>query len=284
MKAITLVGATPNRIAILYDVLAEAGPEGIDRARLSALIGPSNLARSAGAGEDNAFTDCLNAGEELGVFQVADGAVRLTSLDGERPSFLALAEARAVEEPETVDVPTGWLAGAIAWMLCQDPRQPLPWSGSAAVMRLKRDVSGARDFGMTNDSRYQQAVYWAKALGYVDRMPMPDDAVIPDPTAAILRRLPSLLPEGSEQPVRIFLADLALNCPVLDGGRLRAEVEAASSSITRESSTLSASLSLALLRLKHRGVLKLSYLDDGQAVYIDGLDGGRASHITRLRG
>ena len=71
MKAITLVGATPNRIVILYDVLAEAGPEGIDRDRLSALIGPSNLARSAGAGEDNAFTDCLNAGEELGVFQVA---------------------------------------------------------------------------------------------------------------------------------------------------------------------------------------------------------------------
>ena len=283
MKAIRLLGATPNRTAILYDVLAEAAPEGIDRDRLSAMIGPSNLARSEGAGDDNAFRDCLNAGEELGLFQIVDGAVRLTPLDGKRPGFLELVDARAVEDPETVDVPTGWLAGAIAWMLCQDPRQPLPWSGSAAVMRLKREVGGARDFGMAGDERYQQAVYWARALGYVDRMPMPDSVVIPDPTAAILRRLPALLPEGSEQPIRIFLADLALSCPVLDGGRLRAEVEAASS-ITRESSTLSASLSLALLRLKHRGVLKLSYLDDGQAVYIDGLDGGRASHITRLRG
>lgn len=81
MKAITSVGATPNRIEILYEVLADAEPEGLDRETLSAFIGPSNLARSADAGEDNAFADCLSAGEELGLFQIADGIVRLASFE-----------------------------------------------------------------------------------------------------------------------------------------------------------------------------------------------------------
>jgi hypothetical protein len=283
MKAVTLVGATPNRIAILYDVLADLAPDGIDREHLSALVGPSNLARLADAGEDNAFSDCLNAGEELGLFQLTDGTVRLMESNGNRLSFLSLAEIRVVEAPETTNVTTGWLAGAIAWMLCQDPRQPLPWGGSAATMRLKKDLGGGLNFGMTNDSRYQQAVYWAKALGYVDRISSPEDAVIPDPTPAVLRRLPLLLPEDGQRPIRSFLSGLALNCPVLDGGRLRAEVEAASG-VVREPFVLSSSLSLALLRLKHRGELRLDYLDDAQAVFVDGLDGGRASHVTRLKG
>lgn len=148
---------------------------------------------------------------------------------------------------------------------------------------LRKAFNGELDFGITNDSRYQQAVYWARALGYVDRTPLPEDGVIPDPTPVIQRRLPTLLVKGRERPIRGFLSDLSLSCPVLDGGHLRTEVDAACG-ITREPFVLSPSLSLALLRLKHRGTLSLSYLDDAEAVFIDGLDGGRASHVTLVRG
>ena len=282
MRAITQVGATPNRVAIIHDVLADAGPDGLERTALESLITPSTLADDPEPGVDNAFRQSLNVGEDFGLFHLEGGRVRLADING--AGFLAAVEARAIDQPTSVVETDGWLAGAIAWILCQDPRRPLPFGESNAVNRLRGDmgvgVGGGPDFGMTNNSRWHMAVYWSRALGYVERMSLLEEVVVPDPTRAIARRLTRLLPVGLQRSLPGLLTDLAVDCPVMDGGRLRQEVERLAN-VAREPHVASASLALALLRLKARGALAFTSLSDGQAVFIEGLPDGRATHVTR---
>ena len=278
MRAISQVGATPNRVAIIYDVLTDAGRDGLERATLEALITPPTLADDPEPGVDNAFRDALSAGEDLGLFQVEAGRVKL--IDPSGPRFLDAVEARAIDQPTSAVQPDGWLAGAVSWILCQDPRRPLPFGEASAVNRLRRDMGpGGPEFGMTSNPRWHMVVYWARALGYVERMPMPEEMVVPDPTRALTRRLKRLLPAGVQRPLPGFLADLAVDCPVLDGGRLRREVETLAD-VAREPNVASASLALALARLKVRGVLAFTSLSDGNAVLVEGLPDGRATHVT----
>jgi hypothetical protein len=280
LRAITQVGATPNRVAIIYEVLADAGPEGLERAALEALITPSTLADEPEPGVDNAFRQSLSTGEDLGLFLLEAGRVRL--VDPSYPSFLAAVEARVIDQPTSAVQPNGWLAGAISWILCQDPRRPLPFGQSSAVNRLRTDMgAGGPEFGMTSNPPWHMVVYWSRMLGYVERMPIPDEVVVPDPTRAVARRLKNLLSPGIQRPLPALLADLALDCPVLDGGRLRREVEALAK-VTRDPNVASASLALALVRLKARGMLVFASLSDGQAMFVEGLPDGRATHVMRL--
>jgi hypothetical protein len=181
--------------------------------------------------------------------------------------------------------PAGMAAGAIAWMLCQNPKVPLKWGTSASVMLRKQQFRPEiiADFGMTNDSRFQQAVYWARALGFVSRSFLVEEVVVPDPTHALERRLDRILPKGSEKLLSTFLAELSEICPVFEGGRVRSEVEAMFlPNLQRDEKTVSASTALALHRLKLRNVIDLKRLDDGRVLFVDGLlDDGRVSHITR---
>jgi hypothetical protein len=284
MRAITLVGATPNRLSAVYKHLADEGGNGQERSRLAALIGPSSLARSEEAGEDNAFADCLAVGNDLGLFVIDGDNIRLAAPPTQEP-FEELLSAVMIDRVGSATTPEGAVAGAIAWILCQDPRVPLKWTGSASVMlRMSQFVEGVSvDFGMTNNSRFQQAVYWARALGFVQRTFMVEELVIPDPTVAMERRLNRLIPRGTEKPLSTFLAELADCCPVFEGGSVRVEVEEMlRPEFRREAGTLSASTALAFHRLKHRGLVEFRRLDDSQVIFIEGmLDDGRVSHISR---
>ncbi|MBF9235117.1 protein DpdG [Microvirga alba] len=282
-----MVGATPNRLSALYCHLAEEGEEGQERTRLTSLVGPTSLARSEEAGEDNAFTDCLAVGSDLGLFVVDGDIIRLMSppMGDKGDAFRAELAARLVDHVASATTPEGAVAGAIAWMLCQDPRAPLKWTGSASVMLRKQQFRPevTADFGMTNDSRFQQAVYWARALGFVTRTNLGEELVIPDPTCAIEHRLDKLLPHGTEKLLSSFLAELADCCPVFEGGSVRTQVEdLLRPELRRESGNVSASTTLALHRLKQRGVIDLRRLDDGRVLFVEGLlDDGRVSHIRR---
>ena len=288
IRAITLVGATPNRLSAIYAHLAEEGGAAQERSRLASLIGPTSLAKSEDAGEDNAFTDCLGVGMDLGLFAVEGDTVRLTvpPLAGEGANAFENGLAvRLVDRATSASAPEGAVAGAIAWMLCQNPRAPLKWSGSASMMLRRQQFQPeiAADFGITNDSRFQQAVYWARALGFVTRSNLGEEVVIPDPTSAIERRLDRILPRGSEKLLSSFLAELADCCPVFEGGSVRMEVEEMlRPDLRRDAENVSASTALALHRLKLRGIIDLQRLDDGRVLFVEGfLDDGRVSHIRR---
>ena len=62
-------------MAIIYDVLADAGPDGLERVALEALITPPTLAEDPEPGVDNAFRHSLSVGEDLGLFQLEGGRV-----------------------------------------------------------------------------------------------------------------------------------------------------------------------------------------------------------------
>ncbi len=280
MKAITSVGATPHRVRLLYDFMKGVGTAGESRERLASLFAPPTLSTKSEPGDNNAFADSLNAGEEMGLFRIEAGVVRLG--DGVAAvTFLDAADQRLVVEAESADQPSGWCAAAVAWMLTADPTDPLPWSDSSAMTRLRTQTNPEGAWGMTNNSRFQQAVYWARFLGYAARSTFGADVVIPDPTPAISRRIQALLPEGEERPLPLFLADLGRACPVLDGGHIRLEVEGACG-VERRPSTPSRSMALALGRLRQRGVLAFRDLADGTSVFADGLPEGRATHVTRV--
>ncbi len=268
---------------ILYSILREAGEAGEDRAHLAAMVGPPSLARDVDdPGEDNAFGDCLSLGQEMGLLVATGDNVRLTEPAGPR-SFLEIARRQMVDDVQTAEPVTGWVAGAIAWMLSQDPRNPLPWSGSNASNRLQAQM-GSLPYGMTNDSRFQQAVYWARALGFVTRLNLKQEVVISDPTEAVQQRLDAVIPPGHEMTLVAFTASLGRICPVFDGGSVWREVSGHINAKSQDR-VVSLSLALALHRLKQRGALEFSYLDDAQSIYVQGLLGdGQVSHVSRPRG
>lgn len=272
-------------MSILFDILREAGEEGEDRDKLAALVGPPSLARGEDADEDNAFTDCLALGQDLGLILSDLHRVRLAEpFRASRDGFLKVAARLMVDEVETAVPAEGWVAGAIAWMLCQDPLDPLPWTGSGAATQILNQLGPQHVYGMTNTSpRFQQAVYWARALGFVTRMNLREEVVVPDPTGALLARLDSVLPAGSETTLAAFIGDLGRLCPVFDGGAVRREV-ASRIGAAPDERTASPALALALHRAKQRGELQFKMLSDAEVVFVSGMLGdGRVSHVSRVR-
>jgi hypothetical protein len=267
---------------ILYSILREAGAGGEERVRLGALLGPASLARDINdSGEDNALSDCLLLAQEMGLLKLEGDRVGLAEPDGP-PSFLQIAGSQMVDRVTSAEPVEGWVAGAVAWMLRQDPRDPLAWSGSAAVSRLQAQLGSPLPYGLTNDSRMQQAVYWARALGFVTRLNLrKTEVVIPDPAEALLRRLDHVLAKGQEISMSAFLSALARLCPVFDGGSVAREVAARAGTAVKPN-VVSPAMGLALLRLKSRGELQFQYLDDAEVVEAEGLLGdGRVTHVSR---
>ncbi len=279
MKGLTQVGATPARVAILFGLVTDAGHDGLERSRLEAMATPASLTDAEEAGVDNALRHALNAGLDMGLFSMEGGRLHSSQ---DSADFAEVAETLTLSRPADINTEDGWLAGAVAWLLCQDPLQPLPFGTSAAVNRLRAQLgpSGLL-FGITNDSRWQNLVYWARALGYAERGP--DNAVVSDPTRAIERHLDRALPSGVQRALPAFLNDLAELSPVLDGGRHRREVERATG-VIREPTTISASLELALLRLKLRGSLTFLELSDAERILINRRDNIYATHVSRGAG
>ncbi len=277
MRGITQVGATPNRLAILFGLVQAAGAEGLDRESLEAVATPDSLTDDPEAGVDNAFRQSLSAAEDIGLIRMEAG--RLYSNEPSPSSFLSSVERLTLSEPASIVEARGWLAGAIGWLLCQDPLHPLAFGSSAARNRLRSQL-GDLDFGMTNDSRWQNVAYWARALGYAERAPMGEEMIVPDPTRAITRHITTVLSPGVRTPLRKFLADLAEVSPVLDGGRLRREVESAAN-IQTESHAISISMALALIRLRQRDEVELIESSDADRITVDAASKLFVTHIVR---
>ncbi len=287
MSEITFFGATPNRLAVLYRCLANENEKAQKRENLAALIAPQSLANNDADVEFAAFVDCLTVGKRIGLFSEESGVVRLTDPSSAKVvanSFEDELAKRLVDSAKSAS--NDAVAGVIAWMLCQDPLTPLKWSGSSSVMLLRRQFREEieTDFGMSNDSTFQQAVYWGRALGFVSRLKLNEEVVIPDPTEAIERRLKGILPLGKDILLRTFLSDLAKCCPVFEGGCVRSEVEGwmRPEFIKWNEGSVSSSTALGLQRLQLRGTIDLKRLDDGQVIFVNGmLNDGRVSHISR---
>jgi hypothetical protein len=104
-------------------------------------------------------------------------------------------------------------------------------------------------------------VRWAVYLGFLRRVSRysgtggSEEVVLPDPTEAVRRVLPALVEPGRTVPISEVVARLAGRLPVLDGGTYRLAVHAQGAPPSE--TACSPTLSLALARLEHAGVIRL---------------------------
>ncbi len=234
----------------------------------------------------------FNALRELGIIDEIDGdrvrlspelpAVSLNPKATER-HFRCLVRDRVLDLRANADLwlepndprPIGPrdLTRALAWVLAQDVFQPLcSWKDSSdhSVARLQQRQLGNEQRGwvFSNDTRWMTFSRWAVYLGFAWRLGVPKAGqlpaqvlLVPDPTEAVRDILPRLVPSiGAKVPLPEFLARLAKELPVLDGGPHRDavldRVDRAYITLPRDGE-LSAVLSHALLRLQDEEFLTL---------------------------
>ena len=202
--------------------------------------------------------------------------------------FLRLTVPGIAEMHGQNDVPD-----ALAWLLAQDPFDPMPWSGGLYAERILRQLSETDPLRsvISNNSRYQNLIYWARYLGLAERVSVKFgatvvDMVIPDPTEAISRKLAEIFNSDHELPIQTFMQRLAVECSMLDGGVARCNLETRlSGEFQPKEGHISRATSLALTRLMTRGLIKLESPSDSQTWLLDlGNSTQTVSYIRFLRG
>lgn len=268
MSVIKRILVTPNRVAILFHFL-KGFADGVKADELEALLNPAALGKGEeeeGSGSTGAVV--LNEAQKLGLVQdLGDKVVAVpTELRGlDDTGLLDFLEQRLVRPDLAQNCEQEQVPKALAWLLIQDPAQSLIWSQRPAW--ATKEIHG---YDMTNNSRYQNMGYWARYLGYAWRFELGNrNLLVPDPTEALERHLRAILSEGQRMEIAQLVAQLALRSPILEGGSVRQELEERlPAEKRRRSNALSASTSVALMRLSRRGVIHFERAADAEAMLL----------------
>ena len=294
MSVISTWEAVPGRLRIIFAYLAEKGPLGESEERLGRLTAPAGLGRSE---ESMLFPNSLKEAKALGL--VAEQAGRLILVECpskrelEQQGTVALFRERIEQlllgEEASANPERGALARALAWLLMQSPYEPLDF-GENQKTRIQNQLGiDGSIYDLGTNSSFQNLVYWGRYLGYCNLIGLKKTAVmadssktvIPDPTRAIESLMGRVLPSNSRITIQSFFSGLAQWTPLLEGGSVRAEVEARIRA-GRGIHELSPATSLALVRLEQTQVLKLENLSDAE-VYVmhSGHETRRITHLSR---
>lgn len=290
MSIITSVTAVPNRMVIVWRYLVVAGRSGIEEAELARLLRPLSLQRrQVDSGEDRSSTMITEVLSEMRALRLIkrdkNGKVTLTTAapDGDDGTFLEFVEQCLLHPERAEHHGQGRVPGALAWLLMQDPTQPLTW-GHNYQADIEADCGpDTNSFDLTDVARFQQFVYWARYLGLAWRLELQGvNVVFPDPTAAITRHIPSVTRGQGRIPIQNVINELAQLLPVLEGGTARLAVESyLPPDKRRPDGQLSRSTSMAFERLEFLGRLVLERVADAPAINLDNISGLRAvSHLT----
>ena len=252
-------------------------------ADLDRLAMPTSAFDSGSEPNRNALSENLRGIASLGLAAETDGRLILSQdlpasvLDGTaEPHEYALVFLERICAAEDD------LAFALAWFLSVDP-----YEGGYTTKELLEKLNASpnkKATSLTNKNLPPVMGYWGTALGLLwttarrDRLTATssDTVYVPDPTAYLRHRIPSLL--GSEAvPVRDLVTRLAEVCPVFEGGSIRDAVSA-----PPPSGTLSRTTAFALLRLHEEGTIRLDPRGDSKAVtaFPDGPGTLRFTHIA----
>lgn len=294
MSILTNFPAIPSRIAIGCEYLQFCGEGGITKEAFATQMSPEPI--KGGEGDEFAKTPMaelvLKEMLALGVADDIGGSVRLsTALPSKNLSLQQWMDwlrpwirARINDVELAAQTGQGGVAQAIAWLLCQDPRQPMRTS-TVHAERLIAQLGSTDALGvdMANNSRFQNLVYWARYLGYAEALGLKGSwTVLPDPTRAIREMLPEVFKDRTELSASAFVERLGALNPVMEFGSLREEIESRlPASCQRRDQHFSLSTSVALKRLKQAGDIDLHFESDAQRwVLDDGRAGIRVSRLT----
>ena len=155
---------------------------------------------------------------------------------------------------------------SVAWLLAQDVYQHElhSWAGQAQPL-LQRQF-GAGVTIMQNSTRWDGLKAWSQYLGFAWIGKFPSKVLMIDPTDAVRDSLPEVFHRRTKMTAEDFIAELAKSIPVLDSGNYRKDVESKllehGGWTSQEENNLSTSLSRAVLRLIHEGVIAGENLSD----------------------
>ena len=288
MSVITVLPALPGRLRLLFAAVAEEGPiarSKLEKLTLHAARGKRGGALDGEGGGSTLFAASLNEAIKLDLIREEDDQLQLGAALPKNAdvamAFLTRVEKRLLS-PQDVGSDDIELASALAWFLTRSVAPGLAF-GEDSRRQIAKDLDledGQAPWGVTNDSRFQNLIYWARFLGLATGLDLgKGKAVVPDPTAAIRRHLNHVLPAAQAIPIETFQRSLALHLPVLEFGTIREAVEARlREQARRPENVVSESTSLALRRLRRAGAIRLEARSDAAVMLVDG---ERFSHIER---
>lgn len=274
-----------SMVAVLYRALARLGP-----------VPSDSLVKLCSAGIDHGSSgapraeNALRRWLELGLFCETPAGVDIAARhkpkqvtdDVDLTESLRRACLDVIFEPANVTelwstAGSADLVRGLAWWMSQDA-----WTAPSAVKEWlsleARQVRRADLRVVNNDVRMARLREWAVFLGFAWGG---KDRLVLDPTCAVGRALPAVLPEaGREISFAEFLQRLATRLPVLDGGVYRLEVEGRLSEGAWSKAPdfwVSSTLARALRGLHQAGRIQLTPKPDaGDAMRIPSRDGSNA--------
>jgi hypothetical protein len=267
--------ANPGVARVVFRYLALCGGR-CERDMLLRTVAPYGAGGyEPGEKDGDARDETLTVCEGFGLVTVEDGVVALAVPETDwdagtsvpafrrvvRRALFAAAEGGDPFAPGPAE-----FAGAVAWLLTQDPLRPFHgWAKSAHG----RAVEPAQDECLpydarlvTGDRQWTALVRWAGFLGFLTEVALPTTAAaaVPDPSVAVADEAGWI-----DAPTATgWLARLAEVLPVVDGGAIRVAVEARMRPETVPP-FVSPALSLALERLRVGGRLTLENVPDARA-------------------
>ena len=239
-------------------LMPSAGDDDIDRNTLD-----KNLVEARGAG----LVD-----EDGDLYRLAAGAPP-SVLDPDTPPSVALSDA-LLHSPDDRNAALGHAA---SWFLGLDPYGPDDQRTESAIIGGMRDDQVEGLTRINNDNTFGAFAGWLLGLGLAHASPFNPKAYVPDPTAHIRLRLPTIFRDDDTLPMSEVVARLGRLSPVFETGRYRTAIP---SSLPTDH--LSRSTSLAWFRLHDEGTVVLSKPSDADVwILEDAGDYRSVSHVTR---
>lgn len=278
MSIIGNVTAAPNRLEMLIDFVKN-DTKSYTKNELVELFSPSNGSESS-AVFDNVYT----VADSLGLFNYDEqekGSSKVLLNPMLKNQQLVNYIRDKIFEKEFIHKDK--FSYALAWFLLQDPKNPLGWSDTLDI-KVTSDLNNAfGGFQLSGLNKGQQFFYWCEYLGFSKKISVGSKIyVIPDPTKVIEKELVTLFENKKEVSVELFLNNLSKKIPVFETGWIRDEIEAnAITSLKRLKGTISGSTSLALLRLEHKGKIKMLSKSDAEIFPLKGIS-KKITHIQYL--
>ena len=154
---------------------------------------------------------------------------------------------------------------SVAWLLAQDVYQAELSNWSDAQSLLQKQTNKSINV-IQNDTRWSGLKAWSQFLGFAVSGKFPSGVLIIDPTDAVRDSLAEVFHKRTKMAADDFIAELAKSIPVFDSGNYRKDVESKllehGGWTPLDENNLSTSLSRAVLRLIHEGVIAGENLSD----------------------
>jgi len=186
-------------------------------------------------------------------------------------------EKTLLKDPLDKDQKNNEFQRVLTWFLTRSAeKEPILYHRSLLVDMEEEMNLDDRDKHVSNQDRAGLLAIWGRYFGYIEFIN--NKQIIPDPTRAIHRHLKLIFDSKKELTIKDFMHALGKISAVFEFGKVREEINRKLKE-KPDPIYLSSSTSLALERLKLRGVLALKKTSDTKVLICNG---NRISHVELI--